>query len=57
MEGLDKTTYGGFVDIDPRQEKISLRSLVLIVSFHLIFLNLAVFTRLIGRKRIILDHS
>ncbi|KAI6679938.1 hypothetical protein NL676_033819 [Syzygium grande] len=28
MEGLDKTTYGGFVDIDPRQEKISLRSLI-----------------------------
>lgn len=28
MGGLDKTTYGGFVDIDPRHEKISLRSLI-----------------------------
>ncbi|TXG61215.1 hypothetical protein EZV62_012578 [Acer yangbiense] len=25
---VDKTTYGAFVDIDPRQEKISLRSLI-----------------------------
>ncbi|KAF8036087.1 hypothetical protein BT93_C1933 [Corymbia citriodora subsp. variegata] len=28
MGNLDKTTYGGFVDIDPRHEKISLRSLI-----------------------------
>ncbi|KAL5559447.1 hypothetical protein UlMin_035658 [Ulmus minor] len=27
-EGLDKTTYGAFVDIDPRHEKITLRSLI-----------------------------
>ncbi|XP_022996458.1 beta-fructofuranosidase, insoluble isoenzyme CWINV3-like isoform X1 [Cucurbita maxima] len=27
-EGVDKTTYGAFVDIDPRHEKISLRTLV-----------------------------
>ncbi|KAJ7966419.1 Beta-fructofuranosidase, insoluble isoenzyme like [Quillaja saponaria] len=27
-EGLDKTTYGAFVDIDPLQENISLRSLI-----------------------------
>ncbi|OMO86557.1 Glycoside hydrolase, family 32 [Corchorus olitorius] len=26
--GLDKTTYGAFVDIDPQQEMISLRSLI-----------------------------
>ncbi|GKC09324.1 fructan 6-exohydrolase, partial [Tanacetum coccineum] len=26
--GLDKTTYGAFVDIDPKQEEISLRTLV-----------------------------
>ncbi|GJU06416.1 potassium channel SKOR-like protein [Tanacetum coccineum] len=26
MEGLDKTTYGGFVDIDPQQDEISLRT-------------------------------
>lgn len=27
-EGPDKTTYGAFIDIDPRQEKITLRSLI-----------------------------
>ena len=27
-EGLDKTTYGAFVDLDPLREKITLRSLV-----------------------------
>ncbi|KAK6243747.1 hypothetical protein QUC31_010156 [Theobroma cacao] len=27
-EGPDKTTYGAFVDIDPRQEKITLRTLI-----------------------------
>ncbi|GKC51190.1 fructan 6-exohydrolase-like protein, partial [Tanacetum coccineum] len=26
IEGLDKTTYGGFVDIDPQQDEISLRT-------------------------------
>nr|GEX37387.1 fructan 6-exohydrolase-like [Tanacetum cinerariifolium] len=26
--GLDKTTYGGFVDIDPQQDEISLRTLI-----------------------------
>nr|GEZ90863.1 fructan 6-exohydrolase-like [Tanacetum cinerariifolium]GEZ90885.1 fructan 6-exohydrolase-like [Tanacetum cinerariifolium] len=30
--GLDKTTYGGFVDIDPQQDEISLRTLVLHVD-------------------------
>ncbi|KAI3418315.1 uncharacterized protein J3R85_013791 [Psidium guajava] len=28
MGGLDKTSYGGFIDLDPRREKISLRSLI-----------------------------
>nr|WPJ73841.1 cell wall invertase 4 [Morus alba] len=27
-EGLDKTTYGAFVDLDPSKEKITLRSLI-----------------------------
>ncbi|CAN0840863.1 Beta-fructofuranosidase, insoluble isoenzyme CWINV3 [Linum grandiflorum] len=27
-DGIDKTPYGAFVDIDPRQEKISLRTLI-----------------------------
>ncbi|PWA85731.1 Concanavalin A-like lectin/glucanases superfamily [Artemisia annua] len=28
MNGLDKTTYGGYVDIDPQQDEISLRTLI-----------------------------
>lgn len=54
-KGVDKTTYGAFVDIDPCHEKISLRTLVLPISsscsfcsvslrfaFHLLASNLQV---------------
>ncbi|GJR60295.1 hypothetical protein Tco_1502457 [Tanacetum coccineum] len=33
MKGLDKTTYDGFVDIDPQQDEISLRTWVALLTY------------------------